>query len=190
MKTLATLVLLIALAAPAGAAVVHDEAVNGDLSSLAASPTALVFLPGGNTVIGTVRYSNNVAGDRDFITFTIAPGNVLIALNLLAYAPSFTSFAAFNAGATSYVPGIATDPNFLAGIHITGGLVGSNLMPEFDTNAVTSNSLAAPQLDPGTYSFVIQQTGTALQSYSLEFVVDGPVPSQSPSWGAIKSLYR
>lgn len=191
MKTLATLVLLLALAAPATAAIVHDEAVDGDLSSLAAAPTALLFTPGGNTVTGTVRNSNNVTtGDRDFITFTVPAGNVLTGLNLLAYAPAFLSFAAFNAGVTSFVPGIATDASFLAGIHISGSELGMNLMPLFVGSAVTTNSLAAPQLDPGDYCFVIQQTGTALQSYSLEFVLDGPVPVDGPTWGAIKALYR
>ncbi len=191
MKSAAILALLVVLAAPAGAGIVHDESVHGDLSSNPAAPTALAFAPGGNTVIGTVRNSNNTTtGDRDFLTFTIAPGQLLTGLNLLAYAPAFVSFCAFNAGATSYVPGIATDPNFLAGIHIDGSLLGSNLMPQFVASAVTSNALAAPQLDPGVYSFVIQQTGTALQSYSLEFVVDGPVPAHDPTWGAIKALYR
>ena len=190
MKTLVTLVLLLALAPPVGAAVVHDEAVHGDLSSLAASPTALAFALGGNTVKGTVRNSNNVTGDRDFLTFTVPAGNVLTALNLLAYSPAFLSFCAFNAGATSFVPSIATDASFLAGIHITGAMVGTNLMPQFVVNVVTTNALAAPQLNPGTYSFIIQQTGTTLQNYSLEFVLDGPVPTHSPTWGAIKALFR
>ena len=190
MKSPATLALLLVLASPVSAAVIHNEAVNGDLSSLAAAPTALAFAPGGNTVIGTVRSSNNITGDRDFITFTIPAGNVLTGLNLLAYAPDFLAFCAFNAGATSFVPGVATNASFLAGIHIGAALVGSNLMTQFVGSSVTTNSLTAPQLNPGTYSFVIQQTGTALQSYSLEFVMDGPVPAESPTWGAIKALYR
>jgi len=190
MKCAAALALLLALASPVGAAVVHDEAVDGDLSSLAAAPTALAFAAGGNTVIGSVRNSNNASGDRDFLTFTVGAGQTLSALNLLAYDPPFISFCAFNAGTTSYVPGVASDPNFLAGIHIDGSHVGLNLMPFFVAAAVTSNSLPSPELGPGDYCFVIQQTGTTLQSYSLEFVIDASVPATHPTWGSIKSLYR
>jgi len=190
MKTAATLVLLMALAAPATAAVIHDEAVDGDLSSAANAPTALGFAVGGNTIIGTVRNSNSGSGDRDFITFTVGAGQTLSALHLLAYDPPFISFCAFNAGVTSFVPSIATDPNFLAGIHIDDTMIGLNLMPFFVGAAVTSNALPAPELGPGDYCFVIQQAGTALQSYSLEFVLQGSVPASSPTWGAIKALYQ
>jgi len=190
MKSLATLALLLVLAAPVSAGVVWDESVNGDLSTDPATPTPLVFSPGGNVITGTVRLSNGTGGDRDFITFNVPPGGTLTGLNLLAWAPDFTGFIAFNGGTTSWVPDLTTDPNFLAGIHVAGYLTGFDLLPLFVTDAVTSNSLPSAELGPGDYCFVVQQTGSALQAYSFDFVLDAPVPTANPTWGAIKQLYR
>jgi hypothetical protein len=189
---LATLALLLVLAAPAGAAVIHDESVDGDLSTDPNAPTALVFAVGGNTIIGTVANSNQLppAGDRDFITFTIPAGQALTGLNLLAYSPDNLGFAAFNAGATGFIPSAATNGNFLAGIHPGGAHVGTDLMPLFVDESVTLNALPAPRLEPGTYTFIFQQTTNIVQSYSLEFVVDAETGAEAPTWGAIKSLYR
>ena len=97
---------------------------------------------------------------------------------------------AFNAGATSFIPSVATDVMFLSGIHASGSDTGTDLMPLFVTNNVTSNALADPWLDPGQYCFVVQQANTTLTSYQLEFVVEGVVPAHAPTWGAIKRLYR
>jgi len=190
MKTLATLALLLTLAAPAGAAIIYDESVSGDLSTNAASPTALAFAVGGNTIVGTVANSAAVGGDRDFITFTVPAGQVLVALNLLGFAPDNLAFIAFNAGPTSFVPSAATNGSFLAGIHPSAANVGANLMTLFVTSSVTTNALPAPQLDPGVYSFVIQQTSNVVTSYALEFVLDAGVPARGTTWGAIKALYR
>lgn len=190
MKILATLALTAALAVPAGAAVVHDEAVNGDLSTNPAAPTPLAFAPGGNTIIGSVRNAGTPTDPRDYITFTVPSGQKLLSLNLISYATINISFAAFNSGATSFVPDVTTDPQFLAGIHIDPSLTGTNLMPLFVTNNVTSNALADPWLNAGTYCFLIQQANTTLTPYQLEFVLDGSVPAGSSTWGSIKRLYR
>lgn len=190
MKILATLGLLLALASPASAALIHDESVNGDLATDPSGPTLLAFALGGNTVIGTVANSAGAGGDRDFITFTIPAGRALVALNLLVFTPDNLGFAAFNSGATSFIPSAATNGSFLAGIHPGGSNVGSNLMPLFVTSSVTTNSLPAPMLGPGQYSFVIQQTTDLVQSYALEFVLDTETPAQTTTWGAIKALFR
>lgn len=190
MKILATLALTAALALPAGAAVVHDETVNGDLSTNPAAPTALVFAQGGNTVAGTVRNAGAPADPQDYITFTVPAGQKLLALNLVFYSPANLSFAAFNSGATSFIPSVATDPMFLSGIHVSGSDFGTDLMPLFVTNNVTSNALSDPWLTGGTYCFVIQQANTTLTTYRLEFVLDGTVPASSSTWGSIKRLYR
>lgn len=189
MKTCAIGFLLIALAVPVNAAVIHNEAVNGDLGTDPLIPTALVFAVGSSTVIGTTGNPTGVV-DRDYVTFTLAAGQKLIGLNLLGLAPNNIAFTSFNAGATSYVPSATTAANFLAGIHITDAFVGSDLMPMFVSDSVTGNFLPAPELGPGTYCFLIQQTSPILQSYSLEFVVSGPVPTAQTTWGTIKALYQ
>lgn len=190
MKILATLGLFLALASSAGAAVIHDETVNGDLGTDPATPSALVFALGGNTIIGTVANSAAPGGDRDYITFTIPGGQLLVGLNLLAYSPDNLSFAAFNSGATSFIPSGATNGSFLAGIHPSGAHVGSDLMPLFVSSSVTTNSLPSPVLGPGTYCFMIQQTTNLVQSYSLEFVLDIATAAQPTTWGRIKTLFR
>lgn len=188
MKTCAIVFLFVALALPAGAAN-HDESVNGDLSTDPATPTALPLSVGSNVVVGT---TGNTTGaiDRDYLTFTLAPGQVLVALNLIAFAPNNLAFASFNAGTTSFVPSVATAANFLAGIHPDASMVGTNLMPVFVSSSVTGNSLPTPDLGPGDYCFLIQQTSPITTSYTLEFVVSGPVPVQNTTWGGIKALYR
>jgi hypothetical protein len=170
---------------------VHDESVDGDLSSNPAAPTALALALGGNTVTGTTSNLPANPGERDYITFTIGPGQKLVDLNLLAYSPNNLSFAAFNAGNTSFIPSGATDPFFLAGIHVSALSVGSDLMPEFVSSAVTTNSLLVAELGPGTYCFMIQQTNAVIQSYSLEFVLEEEgVQNESSTWGKVKGLYR
>lgn len=189
MKTLATIGLLLVLAVPAGAGVIHNEPVDGDLSSNADAPTPLVFAVGGNTIIGTVSGSGGV--DRDYITFAVPAAHRLTALNLLAYSPTNISFAALNAGATSFEPSIANEGQFMSGIHISGADLGTNLMFAFVANSQVSNSLPEPLLHPGQYSFVIQQVSVLTTSYSLEFVLESdPVPTLGTTWGAIKSLYQ
>lgn len=191
MKFFVTAVLLATLAFPASAAIVHDESVDGDLSSNAASPTPLAFALGSNIIMGSTSNLPANPGERDYITFTIPAGRKLSALNLLAYTPDNLSFASFNAGATSFVPSAATNGSFLSGIHIGGPDLTFNLMPFFVSRAVTTNALPAPELGPGTYCFLIQRTSAVLQQYSLEFVItEAGVPAEATSWGAVKNVYR
>lgn len=184
MKTLATLALLL-VAAPASAAVIWNESVHGDLSSNPAAPTPLVFAPGGNTIIGATS-----ANDRDYLSFTVPAGASLTGLILHRWTPDNLGFMAFNTGPISYIPGAATAENFLSGIHPWGAWVGENLMMRFVTDAVTPNTLESPMLGPGTYSFLVQQTSAVNQQYTLEFVLEVPVPVNGATWGTIKSLYR
>ncbi|MEQ8768964.1 MAG: hypothetical protein RIB60_00490 [Phycisphaerales bacterium] len=160
----------------AAAGITYDESLDGDLSSDPNAPTALAFELGANTVSGTVTLSNQPTGDRDYITFEVGAGQRLSALFLRAYAPDDLGFAAFNAGATSFIPDGSTDANFLSGILPGASQVGTDLMPAFVSDAVTTNSLANPWLDAGVYSFVIQQTSPAMQAYTLEFVIT-PAPA-------------
>src|SRR5512147_1857009 len=99
MKTLVTCFLLLGLTAPANATVVWDEGVNGLLSTNPAAPTLIVFSNGSNVVNGSCGNIN--AQVRDYITFTVPAGSTLTALNLLAYSPENTGFAAINSGNTS-----------------------------------------------------------------------------------------
>ncbi len=190
MKLCAITTVICLLALPLGATTVWDEGVDGDLSNDPAIPTTLVFSVGSNVVSGNVIESNNPMGDRDFIHFTIPSGYMLVGLNLDIWGSDNRGFCAFNSGLTSYIPSVATDANFLAGILPGPTLVGNDLMPVFVSGAVTINSLPAPSLGPGDYCFVVQQTTGIFQSYSFDFIVTGTVPTEESSWGKIKSLYQ
>ena len=108
-------------------------------------------------------------------------------MNVLAYSPDNLGFASFNAGAASFIPSGATDASFLVGVHISGVDMATDIMPDFVNEAVTTNSLAAPELGPGTYCFLIQQTSQIVQSYSLEFVIEEEgVQTESSTWGKIR----
>jgi hypothetical protein len=187
MKALATALFLIVAALPAVAATVWDESVDGDLSSNAAAPTPIAFALGSNVLLGTV---SGLPLDRDYITFTIPADQVLSHLNLLELDPDNIAFTAFNSGSTSFIPSGSTNASFLSGIHITADDVGFDLMPFFDTRNVTTNSLPAPSLGPGTYCWLIQQTSAIVQSWQVEFVFEGVVPTEAATWGKIKALYR
>lgn len=187
MKTCAIVFILVALAVPAVAAN-HDESIDGDLSTNEMAPTPLALSVGGNTIIGTT--GNPGVVDRDYITFNIPAGHMLIGLNLHALTPNNIAFASFNTGTTSFIPGGGTAALFLAGIHIDGGDVGTNLMPLFVSESLTGNSLPTPDLGPGDYCFLIQQTSPITQSYSLELILAGAVSTENATWGAIKALYR
>ena len=190
MKLAATLVLLFALASPVAAATLWDEtSAQGDLSSNAAAPTLIApFAPGGK-IIGSV---SNIGGntDRDYITFTVNPGEILDGLTLTSLSPDNLAFCAFNSGSTSFVPSTATNGSFLAGIHVNAADVGFDLMPFFANRVVTTHALSSPFLGPGTYCFVIQQTSPITTSYVLDFHVSFVLPVHEGSWGRVQSLYR
>lgn len=118
------LAVLLFLLPPARAAIVWSETINGDLSSNPAAPTQILFQPGSNIVDGIVFTGPDT---RDYMTFTIAPGQSLVSLRPLAYDDldtetpddGNTGFHAINLGATSFIPDEGTIGNFLGGNHLT-----------------------------------------------------------------------
>lgn len=182
MRLLAILVALAFVTAPAYAAVIHDEGVDGDLSTDPATPTSIALVPGSNTVIG----SCGTGDTRDFMTFTVPPGATLIGLNLVGYSPNDTGYIAINAGTTSFVPSGGNMASFLAGVHINAAQVGSNIMMLFMTSSIIVNSLPAPNVGPGDYCIVIQQTGQVVNQYELEYILETSVPTEEVSWSQVK----
>jgi hypothetical protein len=188
MRTLLAILTLAAIVTPVHAGVVWDETVNGELSHLPSTPTVLPFVAGSNVLNGTV---GNVSGKaRDYIKFTIPDGQLLTSMNLLVYTPDDIGFAAINTGVHSYFPTFDTDIFFLSGIHLLSSDVGTDLMERFVDRSVTADALGVPELIPNTYCMVIQQTAALLTTYSIEFILSGPVAVQPSTWGSIKALYR
>lgn len=152
----------------------HDEATDGDLSNDPLAPTPLEFNAGKNTISGTVTTSSMPPDTRDFITFTVPPHHQLTALRLMKYlelstgGPGNRGFHAINTGATSFVPGAATRLNFLGGDHVDPVPDGTDLLPGLADGMPAGTGFAVP-LGPGTYSYVIQQTGPHVSAYTVEF---------------------
>lgn len=169
----------------ASALPIWTEDVDGDLSSSAGAPTPLSIALGTNTVSGSVSAASD--DTRDYLTFTIGAGQQLSALLLQQWAdgtsggPANTGFHAINLGATSFVPGQATIASFLGAAHIDFLPAGSDLLPGLGTGGFGEIGFVGP-LGPGTYSYVIQQTGPELNRYVLDFVVT-PEPGTAVLFG-------
>ena len=134
------LALLTLGAAPLNAQLAYDEAVSGDLSSDAANPTSVAFGIGSNTVTGSVV---NPADTRDYITFTIPPGQFLTALTLVNYdaVNDNRAFHLLNEGSTSFEPSPAPP---------IGSVFGSMHLDEIDEGTDTLPEMAASSGNFGT----------------------------------------
>jgi hypothetical protein len=168
-------VALFVLGAAGCSPLAYDEAVDGDLSGDANAPTALEFAAGINTISGQVTTSMP-ADTRDFITFTIGRRHELRSLRLASYrdlpagGPGNRGFHAINIGATSFVPSAANAASFLGGDHVDPVADGTDLLPALADGMPAGTGFTLP-LGPGTYSYVIQQTGPHISAYGLEFEI-------------------
>lgn len=162
---------LFAFTAPATAG--YDETVLGDLSNDPLNPTPVAFTLGDNIITGSMGSSNDVVnGDRDFLTFTIGAGQQLGGLFLLSLTPADRGFHAISAGPTSVIPsgpGAGDVSTYLGSNHLDPVSASVNLLTSLGTPLAGSGF--TPPLGPGTYSYMVQQTGAITQGYSLNFVV-------------------
>lgn len=184
MLTLAGALALLPLSA--FSSTVWDESVNGDLSGDPNAPTPIVLETGSNIIMGSV---STAQGDtRDFITFTIGENQALVALLQLQYedleigGPGNRGFHAINEGDTSFIPGGSTADEFLGGAHLDPLEVGTDMLAILAA-APQAGQGFTPPLGPGTYSYVLQQTGPQLSGYTLDFqVVSTVVPVPAGVW--------
>ena len=162
----------------AGAAVVWDEGVHGDLSNDRLAPTPLVLQVGTNTIIGTT-----VQGDVDYFGIGVF-GDARLTQIVLT---SFTSaddlaFLAIQSG--SFITETTTAPNvanLLGWTHPSAALVGTDIL---DNLAAGAGAIGfTPPLGPGFFSFWMQQTQPQVVGYSFDLVV---VPE--PSVAALLAL--
>jgi hypothetical protein len=178
-------VLAVSLAALAAHAdVTWDEFADGDLSTDPNTPTPLTFGLGGNIIIGSVH---SPADSRDYITFTIPQGMALASLyqhqwqDLDTGGAGDTGFHALNEGSTSFIPGEDTIAFFLGAAHMIQVPHGTDLLPELAVTDFGNIGFSIP-LGPGTYSYLVQQTGVENTGYALEFVVT-PAPGAAALFG-------
>jgi hypothetical protein len=166
----------------------YDEDVppNVDLSTNAASPTPLTIALGNNRLRGSVVSS---ADTRDYITFTIPPGQQLDALNLLRWEqlPSGAPNLGFHFldGPPPSVDPASNSGSFLGGDHVDAAHIGTNRLVALSdglSGASTAGTGFTVPLPAGTYVYEIQQTSGQRMGYEIQFVV-GNAPSPVPVFG-------
>jgi hypothetical protein len=161
---------------------VYNESVSGDLSNFGLTPTVLTFSQGLNDVFGTTGKSAAGVIDRDYFTFTVAPGLELTAITVLpgttTLGPLDESFIGVEAGSVVDVStGATTAAGLLGWTHygveeITDG---TNILPLMGIPNLGSTGFTGP-LPSGTYSFWVQEASVGQVQYGLQFT-EAPEPS-------------
>lgn len=148
-----------------------NEAIQGELSSNASSPSTLTLDLGSNSVIGS--FNPQGVYDPDYLTVTVPTG---AQLSSLLYGSNFVindarSFIGVDIGTTVDLTPTPTSQFGLHGYaHIPiGSSVGTNFLPEIG-NGFGSQGFTGP-LATGTYTFWMQETSGALGTYSWDFIV-------------------
>ena len=143
---------------PASADSIYVESVNGDLSNDGLNPTLLVAGLGLNSITGTTVTPGPGATGRDFdyFTLTIPAGLRLDSVVLSNYFGADLTFFGMMAGTPFTVPPtdppLTIPPRLLGWVHLTPGLIGSNLFPTMSSQTIPAPVIGftAP-LPPGNY---------------------------------------
>jgi len=165
----------------------YNEAISGDLSNNQAAPTPLTLSLGSNAIIGSVTGSSD---SQDWIVFTIQPGFVMNSFVNAAYTSSDTQgFTGFQFG-SAFVGSTFAAASYAGYAHFGTGAtnpstpmstVGVDLLPLMaDPNVAQGASGFTPPLQAGTYSFLIQQLGSAT-NYQFDISV-AAVPEPASVW--------
>jgi hypothetical protein len=152
----------------------YSEGVSGDLSGNPAAPTALLAALGSNTLSAT-----SGSGDAEYVVVTIPATYQLSSIVLTAFSPNEVAFAAVQQGSTYTA---VTLPDDLDGWTHYGtrapapadAMVGFDLLDNMGAGAGAIGFV--PPLGSGDWTFLFQQTGGTLVSYTFDFVVI-PEPS-------------
>jgi hypothetical protein len=194
---------VLAVASAAHATNYLESSYGGDFSNDSSHPTQLIPNPDPTslTPLAFPTGDNIVQGatgnfDNDYFSFTIAPGQELMALTALPTVPAQTDsdrfFIGIAAGPT--VPDISTFMDGSGNFVTAAGLLGWTLFHEGDGNILPALGSASSAdfppfpgatgfsgpLGPGTYSmWVLDGDPPADRAYSLDFTVAVPEPA---SW--------
>ncbi len=188
-RTLCALAAVVALA-PAAIAVDFDESVLGDLSDDQFAPTDLgVLTTGSNLVTGS---TTNIPLDRDFWTFTVAPGDELSAIVLDSLGPrENNSFIAMVAGSefTTLTDTSGYLGATLIGTDGAGAPVGSNILPNIGSPIFGGTGFTGA-LGPGTYSIWFQETAD-ITEYAFDLqIVPAPGAAGLLALGGLAAVRR
>lgn len=188
-RTLCALAAVVALA-PAALAVDYDELMMGDLSDDQFAPTDIgVLTTGSNTVTGS---TTNAPLDRDFWTFTIAPGDELTGIVIDSFGPrENNSFIALVSGTefTTIEDASGYLGATLIGNASFGAGVGDNVLPNIG-QALLGGTGFTGSIGPGTYSLWFQETADVID-YSFDLrVVPAPGAAGLLAVGGLAAMRR
>lgn len=162
------------LASGAQAATAWDEALSGDLANLGATPTAMSFGLGSNLIRGSTGRDGGGVVDRDYFTFTLAPGWQLDTLTVLP-GTTFLGGAAASFIGMQVGPVMTVDPNSGSATGLLGWwLYNDNDIGNDILQLMGSSPGAVGYTGPlpaGTYTVWVQETGTGVAAYGFDFAV-------------------
>jgi hypothetical protein len=161
----------------AGAVVVWDEAIDGDVSTNRLAPSSAALVRGRNTLTAT-SVGPSATADREYITFSMPAETKLTRIYVEAYSGiDEIGFIAVQSGTTFTEPPTGTNVTNLLGYdHFGPGVypLGRNILPNIGIGP-GSIGFTAP-LPADNYTFWLQQTGINASTYTIGFFVV-PEPS-------------
>ena len=162
----------------AGAAIVHIEADDGDLSNDGLAPTSISVGLGSNEIYGTTGRSSEGVVDRDYFAISVPTGHEIVALIEKAGTTTVggVAFLAVQNGTQVTVPVTPPDATGLLGWFHYGATT-----EDLDILAFLGQSGAGaldfvPPLPAGDYAFWVQDTGIGSASYGFDIVIAAPEP--------------
>jgi len=168
---------MVLIATANAAAIVHDEAIHGDLSGNRLSPTQLVLSAGANSLKATTGavITEDIEYDQEYLRIDLPANHQLDSIRLQTFdSPDGTAFIGVQNGTTfSFEPddAILNIGTLLGYAHFgpnEGHNVGDDILADIG-GGPGAIGFATPLTDQ-SYTFWIQQTG-ALTNYQLDFVV-------------------
>ncbi len=182
-RLLLTALLTAGLVSGAQAATAWNEAVSGDLSNIGTLPTAVTFGLGSNVVNGITGRDGAGVVDRDYFTFTIAPGWQLDTLTLLP-GSTFIGGAAASFIGMQLGPVMTVDPESGSATGLLGWWLYNENDIGFDILQQMGSSPGAVgytgALPAGSYTMWVQETATGEARYNFDFsVTQVPEPASA-----------
>ena len=161
--------------------IVFDEANDGELSNNGATPTALTFNLGANTIVGSFG-SNGQSGanngnDADVFTFNLGPNLIVDSISTTRDGTA-RSFFGYSNSATATLASDNTN-NFDAGGLFANGESATASLSTFDPASGLSPIESVLPLGSGDHSFFFQETAAGEFNYSVTFNVVSSVPEPS-----------
>lgn len=173
-RLLSASLLCVGMLSGAQAATAWDEAVSGDLANAGATPTAVSFGLGANLVRGTTGRNGAGVVDRDYFTFTVAPGWQLATLSVLP-GSTFLGGAGASFIAMQVGPVMTVNPESGSATGLLGWWlynendIGNDILQQMGSSPGAVGYAGA--LPAGTYTVWVQETGTGVAAYGFDFAV-------------------